>query len=654
MISLSKVEKGYSGRVLFSDVSLQINASDRIALVGPNGAGKSTLFSLILGTETLDGGTITIDRRTTLGYLPQESIPVGDETVLDMATSVSEEMVRLRQIIARHEAGDTLGSEGFGEAQSRFDELGGYQLEPKAKRILHGLAFRESDFHRPMRELSGGWVMRAHLARLLVMEPDLLMLDEPTNHLDLHCLQWFQNYLKGYPGGILMISHDREFINVLCGSIAHIFNGRVHIYRGNYDSFLRQKKEREDQAWAAYRNQQEEIRKLEDFVRRFRAKATKASQAQMKIKQLDKIERLQPPVTSEATVHIRMPQPPKSGHRVVTLKDIHQAYGSTKVYQGMNFEAERGDRIVLVGPNGSGKSTLLKILAGEVPFQQGSRELGHHVEVAYFAQYRSLMLQGNRTVLEEALATPGRKATEQEVRNLLGSFLFRGDDAFKSVEVLSGGEKGRLALVKILLHPPNLLLMDEPTTHLDMASIDALTGALKQFTGTLIFISHDVYFIRQIAEKVLQIDTGRLTWYAGDYDYFLEKSGIDSARAALTAGQPPIDPEAGAGDAAAAERSPSAPPARKSKEQKRLEAEERQRKALERKSLEEKLSQIETRIATLEARQAEIVAQLDDPRLYQRDPNAAVALNRELTELTDELATATAAWETMAEQAAAV
>lgn len=647
MISLSKVEKGYSGRILFSDVSFQINTTDRIALVGPNGAGKTTLFSLILGEETLDSGTITIDRRTTLGYLPQEHTPAGSETVLDVATSVSDELVRLRTLMAKHDSGAQVEPEGFAEAQARFDELGGYQLEPKAKRILHGLAFRESDFHRPLREMSGGWVMRAHLARLLVMEPDLLMLDEPTNHLDLSSLQWFQNYLKGYPGGILMISHDREFINALCVSIAHIFNGGLHLYRGNYESFLKQKKEREDQAWAAYRNQQEEIHKLEDFIRRFRAKATKASQAQMKIKQLEKMERLHPPVTSEATVRIRMPQPAKSGRRVVTLTDIHQSYGTVRVYEGMSFEAERGDRIVLVGPNGSGKSTLLKILAGEIQFQKGIRELGLNVEVGYFAQYRSLMLQGNRTVLEEALSTPDRKATEQEVRNLLGAFLFRGDDVFKSVEVLSGGEKGRLALVKILLNPPNLLLMDEPTTHLDMTSIDALTNALKQFAGTLIFISHDVYFIRNIAEKVLQIEAGRLTWYSGNYDYFLEKSGIDSARAALTAGQCfAIEPEA-YGSA----ESSTAGTARKTKEQKRLEAEERQRKAAERKILEENLGRIEARISALEARQAEITSQLDDPRLYQRDASTAVSLNRELATLVEELTAATVEWEKLAEEA---
>ena len=650
MISLNHVEKGYAGRTLFSDVTLHVNVGDRIGLVGPNGAGKTTLFSLILGNDSPDAGTISRDRHCSLGFLPQESAPVGEETVLQVATAISPEIVELSAKLADAESSGEIGTDEYAEAQARFDELGGYHLEPKAKRILHGLAFRESDFERPMREMSGGWVMRAHLARLLVQEPDLLMLDEPTNHLDLHSLQWFQNYLKGYPGGILMISHDREFLNELCDSIAHIFAGRLHHYRGNYDSFLKQKKEREEQAWAAYRNQQLEIKKLEDFVRRFRAKASKASQAQMKVKQLEKMERLEPPVSEEKAVRIKIPQPAKSGRKVVELSGIHQAYGANKVYEGMDFEAERGERIVLVGPNGSGKSTLLKILAGEMEFQRGERKLGLNVTAGYFAQYRSLMLDGTRSVLEEALDTPGRESTEQEVRTLLGCFLFRKDDVFKNVGVLSGGEKSRLALVKILLNPPNLLLMDEPTTHLDMTSIDALTLALRQFEGTLIFISHDVYFIRSIAESVLHIDAGKLTRYHGDYDYYLEKSGIDSERAALTAGQPgqtEVRP-------AKVKSGDSSGGGRKTKEQKRREAEERQRKAKERKAAQGKLERVESRIAVLEARQAEIAGKLEDSGLYQRDPNAAVSLNRELGEIAGELEETTAQWEKFAAEVEAV
>jgi ATP-binding cassette subfamily F protein 3 len=643
MLTLNEVEKGFGGRILFSGVNLQINARDRVGLVGPNGAGKSTLFSLILKEDTPDSGTVSMDKRCTLGYLPQESTPTGDETVLQVATSVRPEFTKLRAVLSAHEAAGTTDSAEYADAQAEFDEIGGYHLEPKAKRILRGLAFRESEFDRPMRELSGGWVMRAYLARLLVMEPDLLMLDEPTNHLDLHSLQWFQNYLKGYNGAILMISHDREFLNALTDSIIHIFHGKLHRYRGNYDSFLKQKEQREEQAWAAYRAQQAEIKKIEEFIARFRAKATKAAQAQSRIKQLEKMERLQPPSPPEATVHLRFPQPRQTGQKVVNLTNIHQAYGKTKVYQGMDFAAERGDRIVLVGPNGSGKSTMLKILAGELDFQQGERKLGLNVDVAYFAQYRSLMLDGNRSVLEEALSAPGRQSTEQETRTLLGCFLFRGDDVHKSVGVLSGGEKGRLALVKILLNPPNLLLMDEPTTHLDMPSIDALTQALKQFQGTLVFISHDVYFIRGIAEKVLHIEAGKLTWYAGGYDYYLEKSGADSERAALTAGQPiyvapDVKTKTVSGEGSA----------RKTKEQKRLEAEERQRRSQERKDLETALHRAESRVAVLEARREEITRLLDDPGLYQRDPGAVINLNRELAQLTDDLEAATATWEELA------
>ncbi len=643
MLTLNEVEKGFGGRILFSGVNLQINARDRVGLVGPNGAGKSTLFSLILKEDTPDSGTVSMDKRCTLGYLPQESTPTGDETVLQVATSVRPEFTKLRAILSKHEAAGTTDSAEYADAQAQFDEIGGYHLEPKAKRILRGLAFRESEFDRPMRELSGGWVMRAYLARLLVMEPDLLMLDEPTNHLDLHSLQWFQNYLKGYNGAILMISHDREFLNALTDSIIHIFHGKLHRYRGNYDAFLKQKEQREEQAWAAYRAQQTEIKKIEEFIARFRAKATKAAQAQSRIKQLEKMERLQPPSPPEATVTLRFPQPRQTGQKVVNLTNIHQAYGKTTVYEGMEFAAERGDRIVLVGPNGAGKSTMLKILAGELEFQQGERKLGLNVDVAYFAQYRSLMLNGARSVLEEALSTQGRQATEQDTRTLLGCFLFRGDDVHKSVGVLSGGEKGRLALVKILLNPPNLLLMDEPTTHLDMPSIDALTQALKQFQGTLVFISHDVYFIRGIAEKVLHIEAGKLTWYAGGYDYYLEKSGADSERAALTAGQPIyVAPDAKVKSAS------SDSSTRKTKEQKRQEAEERQRRAQERKELETALHKAESRVTTLEARREEITKLLDDSGLYQRDPGAVIKLNRELVQITDELETATANWEELA------
>ena len=632
MLTLSQVEKSYNGRTLFSDVSLQVNRAERIGLVGPNGAGKSTLFSLILKENEPDNGSVIFQRGSTLGYLPQESAPSGEETVLELATAVTPEMASLQQ---------RLKDDDDHEAHARFDELGGFQLEPKAKRILSGLAFRESDFDRPARTMSGGWVMRAHLARLLVYEPDLLMLDEPTNHLDLESLGWFQNYLNNYPGAILMISHDREFLNSLVDSIIDIHQRKIHRYRGNYDDYLAQRAAREEQHLAAYKNQQREIQSLQEFADRFRAKASKASQAQSKLKQIDRMEKIEAPVSDDRKIKFSFPQPPRSGTKVITLSDIDQSYGDHVVYQGMNFEAERGQRTVLVGPNGAGKSTLLKILGGALSFQSGVRELGHNVKVGYYAQYRTEMLDTSRTVLQEVLDSPN-PVSEQTARTVLGSFLFRQDDVFKNVGVLSGGEKSRLALVKLLLDPPNLLLMDEPTTHLDMASIDALIGALKQYEGTLIFISHDVYFIRALASTVLHINTGRLTPYAGDYQYYLDKSKAISARAALTAGDKPSE-------APRAVSIPTGIPSpRKSKDQKRQEAEERNARAKQRKEHQHKVFTLEARIGSLELQQKKLTTQLEDSATYQ-SPKMVFELNRELLEVTESLECVTREWEALAE-----
>src|SRR5882724_1086851 len=506
MLTLSDISKAYGGRTLFDEATLQVNREDRIGLVGPNGAGKTTLFSIILGNGSADSGKVIKERNVVFGYLPQESAPVGDETVMELATAISPEFVKLRRLIlawdSDHHVEPSHAEEIHDDAHNRFHELGGYQLDAKAKQILSGLGFREKDFDRPARELSGGWVMRAHLGRLLVQEPDLLLLDEPTNHLDLEALLWFQEYLMTYPGAIVVISHDREFLNHIVSGIVEIRSSKLNRYRGNYDDFLVQRAAAEEQLLAAYKNQQKEIERLQLFADRFRAKASKASQAQSKLKQSERMDKIEAPTNDESKIGFRFPQPLRSGHKVITLENIHQAYGENVVYRGMEFKAERGQRTVLVGPNGAGKSTLLKILAGVLVPQSGVRTLGHNVKAGYYSQYRVDMLQASRTVFEEAMDTPSR-ITEQFVRTLLGSFLLRGDDVFKKVSVLSGGEKSRLALVKLLLDPPNLLLMDEPTTHLDMSSIDALAYALDQFEGTLIFISHDVYFIRALANHVV-------------------------------------------------------------------------------------------------------------------------------------------------------
>ena len=612
MLTVSEISKAYAGRTLFQNVSLQINRGDRLALVGPNGAGKTTLFSIILGENTPDDGRISWEKGTQIGFLPQESAPVGDETVLQLATGVTAD--------DGHEPD--------------------WEIEPKAKTILRGLAFRESDFDRPAKTLSGGWVMRAHLARLLVMQPDLLLLDEPTNHLDLESLVWFQNYLKNYEGAILLISHDREFINQLVDSIVELAHQRITRYRGNYESYLADKAAREDRQQNAFDQQEKEIERLTALANKFRAKASKASFAQSLLTRIDRMERIEAPLNAEKTVKFRFPQPARSGQRAISLKDVDFAYGeSLRVYDKLNFEAERGQRTVLVGPNGSGKSTLLKLLAGVLTPQAGERILGHNATPGYFAQYRGDMLNPKRSVLEEALELD-RRPPEQLARTLLGSFLFRGDDVFKPVGVLSGGEKTRLALAKMLLDPPNLLLMDEPTTHLDIGIIDALIAALQDYEGTLIFISHDVHFIRAMAGSVLHIGAGKLTPYAGDYGYYLDKTKATNARTALTSGEKLTDSRPasqGAGGGGKVKLF-------KTREEKRAEAMAREAQAKARKELEKNVVVAEAAIATAELKLKNLTIELEKPQTYA-DGGRALRLNRDVMATQEEIARLTEAWE---------
>jgi ATP-binding cassette subfamily F protein 3 len=641
MLTISQVTKAFGGRTLFEDASLQVNRGDRVGLVGPNGAGKSTLFSLILGEASPDAGKVSIERSASLGFLPQEHASVGEETVLELACSASPALAKAMRVMKETPE----DSEEHHEALRIYDEEGGWQLEPKAKRILAGLAFRQADFERPVRAMSGGWIMRAHLARLLAMEPDLLLLDEPTNHLDLESLVWFQQYLLDYPGAILMISHDREFLNLLAGNIVEIAHRKLTRYRGNWDAYVEQKAAREEQQWAAYKNQQREIATLQEFADRFRAKASKASQAQSKLKQIERMEKIEAPLGREKTVSFRFPQPGRSGQRVITLKEVRHAYGDLVVYDGLNFEAERGQRTVLVGPNGAGKSTLLKLLGGVLPVQAGELNVGLNVKVGYFAQHRVEMLDPRKTVLESVLDCE-EPVPEQTARTVLGSFLFRDDDVFKPTAVLSGGEKTRLALVKLLLNPPNLLLMDEPTTHLDIGSIDALIGALRQYEGTLIFISHDVHFIRAIAGAVLHINAGRLTPYPGDYQYYLDKSRAASERAGLVAGDK-LQNAQPATNVAFDSTSSKGAGMKEVREQRRMEAEKRKAEAKELRDKQKAAEMLEMRILALEGRQKELAAELEKPEVYEAG-GAAVTLNRELLEVAEELARVTREWEAAA------
>ncbi len=654
MLTLSAVSKSYAGRVLFRDASLQVNRGDRIGLVGANGAGKSTLFTLILGESTPDEGRISMERGITFGFLPQESAPVADETVLDLATAVSPQLARARKLIRQYEAAGDYDSHEYHEALAEFAENDGHAITAKAKRILSGLAFRERDFDRPARGLSGGWIMRTHLARLLTQEPDLLLLDEPTNHLDLESLVWFREHLRNYSGAIVMISHDRDFLNELVGWIVEIARARLTRYRGTYDDYLVEKVARDEQHAAAYENQQREIARLQDFADRFRAKASKASQAQSKLKQIERMDIIDAPLNAESTVKFRFPQPPRSGHRVITLKNVDHAYklpegGELTVYRNLDFEAERGQRIVLVGPNGAGKSTLLKLLAGVLALQTGERVLGHNVLSGYFAQQRVEVLNARHTVLESAQDLPNRPG-EQTARTILGSFLFRGDDVFKPVAVLSGGEKSRLALARLLLAPPNLLLMDEPTTHLDIPSIDALIGALEQYEGTLIFISHDVHFIRRLAQQVLHISAGALTPYSGNYDYYLDKSNASSEKAGLVAGKQLSDHQPKA-EKSTLEKSSMG--MREMKQARRAEAEARKAAAKEKREQEVKVSALEVRIHGLEYKQRQITESMQDPAAHASGGNAS-DLSRELTRVQTEIVLLSAEWEKESEVLAGI
>ena len=634
MIILSNISKAYGPKTLFSEVSLRFVRGEKLGLVGPNGAGKTTLFSIILGDQDSDQGKVEIEKGKKIGFLAQESAPTGDETVLELATSISPELAQIQKNLRLHpDPEDPIRIHALEE----FAEHEGFTLEARAKKILAGLAFQENDYEKTAKTLSGGWIMRAHLARLLVMEPDLLMLDEPTNHLDLETLGWFQNQLKRYPGAILTISHDRAFLNGICDGILEIGHGKLHRYQGNYDRFLTQRAERKAQYLAAYRNQQREIAHHEDFIRRFRAKASKAAQAQARIKLLDKVERLPAPESDAETLSFRFPQPERSGHRVVTLNGVRQAYGDHLIYENLNLEVEKAERIVLVGPNGAGKSTLLKILADLVPIESGERELGHQVSVGYFSQQRVDLLNLENSVLDEAMQKVKAQVHQQEVRGILGTFLFKGDDVFKKVKVLSGGEKSRLALVKLLLSPPNLILLDEPTTHLDMPSIDAVIQALKNYTGTLIFVSHDLHFIRAIAKRTIRIEAGKTTNFAGDYDYYLWKSGSASAQGGLVEGLRDARPNE-------LTSNPGKGKVISAKERRRTNAEAQKKASIERKRLEQKVEKIEKEILAFEEQQAEINLLLADPESYN-DPVKGKTLNEQASRIARKLKERNYEWE---------
>ena len=529
MIQLSSAGKRFGGKILFEDVDWLITPRDRVGLVGANGTGKSTLLKVLAGLETLDYGGMTVMKGTTAGYLPQDGLSLSGRTVFQECMSVFDEVREMERemesLTARMGEVDHTSAEyqqiaeRYHVLQGQFAAHDGYALEAQVGTVLTGLGFRKEDWNRRTEEFSGGWQMRVAMAKLLLQKPNLLLLDEPTNHLDLEARNWLEEYLAEYPHAYVVISHDRYFLDVTVGKTADIWNRRITFYSGNYEQFLRQKTERKEQLLAAYRNQRDRIEQIEAFVNRFRYQATKAKQVQSRIKELERMERIEVP-PEEKTIHFSFPQPKASGRMVAEFKEVAKHYGEKQVFHEVSFVIDRGDRVALVGVNGAGKSTLIKLLAGTEPVTAGALRLGHNVEADYFAQDQYKELDPEARMLDD-LWNMAPTHTQTQLRSLLGAFLFSEDDVFKRLGVLSGGERNRYALARMLLRPSNFLLLDEPTNHLDMRAKDMLLEALEQYTGTVVFVSHDRYFIDKLATRIFEIGEGEVRVFPGNYEDYL-------------------------------------------------------------------------------------------------------------------------------------
>ena len=592
MIQLNAAGKRYGHKLLFDGVDLLITPRDRVGLVGANGTGKSTFLKILAGLETLDYGSVSVAKGITAGYLPQDGLTLTGRTVFAECMSVFSRLhdmeKELEHLTSRMAEIDHTSAE-YEQVAERYHHIDhefrvhdGYAIDAQVGAVLAGLGFVPEDWHRQTDEFSGGWQMRISLAKLLLQKPNLLLLDEPTNHLNLESRNWLEQYLADYPFALVLISHDRYFLDVTVNRIVEIWNKKIWTYSGNYEKYLSQKTQRQEQLEAAYKNQKDRIEQLEVFINRFRYQATKAKQVQSRIKELEKIERIELP-EEEKTIHFSFPQPKPSGRIVAEFKGVAKSYGEKQVFKNVDFMIERGDRIALVGVNGAGKSTLIKLLSGLEPLSRGQYDLGHNVHLDYFAQDQYKELDHDQRILDD-LGKIAPSSRETDLRNLLGCFLFSGDDVFKRIGVLSGGERNRYALLKMLLHPANFLLLDEPTNHLDIRAKDILLNALSAYSGTVVFVSHDRYFIDKLATRVFEIGGGQVEIYPGNYEDFLwrKQGGAEKLQAsvATTAHVP-----------AAANGNGSAPPAAKSK---RINP-------IKRKQMEERAKKLEDEIATLES-----------------------------------------------------
>ncbi|WP_046242969.1 ABC-F family ATP-binding cassette domain-containing protein [Hymenobacter terrenus] len=635
MISISDLDFHFGSRTLYDGASLHIKPKDKIGLIGLNGTGKSTLLRLLVGEYKADGGSISMSKEVSLGFLNQDLLSYDThESILHVAMQAFEEALELQKkiddILVQFETdySDDLVDK-LATMQERFEALGGYTMQARAEEILEGLGFSTEDLTKPLKSFSGGWRMRVMLAKILLQQPSLLLLDEPTNHLDLPSIKWIENYLADYEGAVIIVSHDRAFLDRTTNTTVEVLGGKLVPYAGNYSYYLEEKEERNAIQKGAFENQQAQIRQAERFIERFKAKASKAKQAQSRVKALDKLERIEDVAQDAAKINMKFTFKVEPGRHILRMEHVTKKYDQKLIFRDTNVHIERGDKIALIGANGKGKSTLMRLVAGTEAPTAGKHQLGHNVIMSFYAQHQLESLTLDNEILQE-MSEAGSKRNDMELRSVLGSFLFTGEEVFKKIKVLSGGEKSRVALAKTLISEANFLLLDEPTNHLDMVSVNILIQALEQYEGTFIVISHDRYFVENVATKIWYIEDYQLKEYPGTYVEY-EQWQEDREKAAKKAGLP----------------SPSAPKPQP-KEEKTADASPAKTSSPDQKKALKELAEVEAKIDTLEKELAGYEKQLADPKIYENAAQLKDAtikfeqVKKELAQLTDR-------WEMLAE-----